>query len=181
MWRMWMAAGAGLAVAGAVFVLGNLYAPIEIDRFYDDKLRVALFSGFLSLSGFLLSLKTFIIVKMKEGVYERASYRKLFEEKKKLKPRQKLTDPLRLLKRFLFWSILGSLITAVAQMTIGLWDLLAYKMVALGLCGFTLACLTVCLFEINGNLNQWLDDLDDSPAPTDDATSPTGTPPAAPG
>jgi hypothetical protein len=43
-------------------------------RFYGENIRGSLFTGFLTLGGFLLSLKTFIIVKMKENVYDDERY-----------------------------------------------------------------------------------------------------------
>src|SRR5262245_31540304 len=54
--------------------------------FYARNLRGSLFTGFLTLSGFLLSAKTFIVVKMKESLYEQDFYTRRLEMHRKQRP-----------------------------------------------------------------------------------------------
>lgn len=58
--------------------------PSELVLFYEKHLRGNLFAGFLTVGGFLLSLKTFILIKLKENVYDHKEYRKIYREQKEL-------------------------------------------------------------------------------------------------
>lgn len=45
--------------------------------FYQDKMRGSLFAGFLTLGSFLLSLKTGIVIKIKEQLFDQPEYHKI--------------------------------------------------------------------------------------------------------
>ncbi len=91
--------------------------------FYGKNLRGSLFAGFLTLGGFLLSLKTFIVVNMKKEVFENSSYKENWHSQKLIDSEGKLGglyDPLRFLSTMLFISIVCCIATAVMQLTLGL-------------------------------------------------------------
>ncbi|WP_147447060.1 hypothetical protein [Corallococcus sp. CA054B] len=171
-----VAAVIGLFVFAGVAALSH--GKIDVSGVYRDSLRGSFFSGFLSVGGFLFSLKTFIVIKMKEGLYDSDEYRERHREKSKLGRRGVgLFDPLRNLSRLLFYSIVSSFSTAVAQVTVGLvpgWG-------AVGLCLSMVACTLCLLFfslrEIKGNLDTWFDCLEaeaKKPAPPATVASANG-------
>lgn len=134
----------------------------ELVQFYGESLRSSLFAGFLTLGGFLFSAKTFIVVKMKEGVYDTPDYEKSVETQRALKPGSNLKfyGPLRNLSQLLFGSILLSLVTAVAQLTLGLFDNVIAVFICLGLAVATIVVLIISLFFIRANLVFWFDQME---------------------
>lgn len=154
------AAIVGLAVFGITASL-HFYLGLDLGTFH-DKLRGSFFTGFLTLGGFLLSLKTFIVIKMKEGLYDHPNYRKNYAEKMALlqKPAT-IFAPLRNLTALLFAAIVSSLLTSLLQVTLGL----SSKWWAVGIClaaiGVTLVFLAVALFQIKNNLDEWFKYLDE--------------------
>ncbi|NLV97161.1 MAG: hypothetical protein GX043_07475 [Desulfovibrionales bacterium] len=131
--------------------------PSELVLFYEKYLRGNLFAGFLTVGSFLLSLKTFILIKLKENVYDHEEYKKIYREQKELDSSLQLYGPLKSLSDFLFWSVLSAIIAAVAQLTIGL---LGYYWLVLGslwLSFFALSILIASLILIKGSLNDWFD------------------------
>lgn len=149
------------AIGALVWYLARTH---DIHTFYGGSLRSSLFSGFLSLGGFLLSLKTFIVVKMKEGLYDHRLYKERFAEWRKKDARRataKLFEPLGRLRGLLFLSIVSALVTAVLQMTLGLVEKDWAAGVCLAATGFSIALLTQSLIQINGNLRTWFGYLEE--------------------
>ncbi len=143
-------------ISGLHFHLG-----LDLDTFH-DKLRGSFFTGFLTLGGFLFSLKTFIVIKMKEGLYDHPNYRKNYAEKMALlKGPVTIFTPLRNLTDLLFAAIVSSLTTSLLQVTLGL----SSRWWAVGIClasiGVTLVFLSVALFQIKSNLDEWFKYLDE--------------------
>lgn len=128
--------------------------------FYEESLRGNLFAGFLTVGGFLLSLKTFILIKLKENVYDHEEYRKIFNYQKQLDSSLLLYGPLRNLSDFLFWSVLSTIGAAIAQLTIGLFGSYWLTLASLWLSVFALSILVVSLILIKSSLNDWFDFID---------------------
>lgn len=132
--------------------------------FYGDKLRGSLFAGFLTLGGFLLSLKAFIVVTMKREVFESTIYKKEWEEQKKLDHQDKmgkLYTPLRYLSGVLYAAILSCLLTAVLQLTVGLVDSFWATAICLWAVVVSLLLLIWALWLIRANLVRMFDYLDE--------------------
>lgn len=93
----------------------------DLYLFYADNLRASLFSGFLTIGGFLLSLKTFIIVKLKEDLFDHPKYRERYEANRNLNRAKAGTiyGPLNQLSDFLVACVFGSIISATLQFTLG--------------------------------------------------------------
>jgi hypothetical protein len=123
--------------------------------FYGKNIRGELFSGFLTLGGFLLSLKTFIIVKMKENVYDSESYQQSFSNKKKINPKLSLYAPLQRLSHLLFWAILVSLFASISQFSFGLINHWGAVIFCIFLAVFAISLLIFSLIEIKNNLDAW--------------------------
>jgi hypothetical protein len=167
----------GIAVGSFVYWLAGQHD--DAIPFYGDKLRGSLFSGFLSMGSFLLSLKTFIVVKMKEGLYDQASYKQRHLEAVRTGGPRKMYTPIFALRGFLLWSIITALATAVLQVTVGLFKKKWAVAIPIGSAALTLTLLMRCLFEINGNLKTWFshaeemrqEELDKAGVPKDPAGS----------
>lgn len=124
-------------------------------RFYSDKLRASLFSGFLTLGGFLLSVKTFVVVQMKTGLYDTDGYRERVVKARQLKPDTPYYKPLANFSRALFWAVLLALATAAAQLTLGLYEARLAVYICLGLALLTLIVLVIVLAMVQSNLKSW--------------------------
>lgn len=106
----------GICFAAVVFINPNSACLHEV---YDKKLQVPLFTGFLTLGSFLLTLKTFVIVKLKESLYDTDFYKKRVNRLRNLSPTLETYAPLSRLATFLVYTVICALITAGAQMTVG--------------------------------------------------------------
>lgn len=177
-----------LVTAYAVYACAHLYYCGLIDihhpyctafddftKFYGDKLRGSLFAGFLTLGGFLLSLKTFIVVNMKKEVFESPVYKKEWEEQKKLDTSNvmdKRYTPLRYLSGVLYAAILSCLSTAVLQLTVGLVNSFLAALVCLWAVSVSLLLLAWALWLIRSNLIRMFDYLDAQDDESDQGTRP---------
>lgn len=130
--------------------------------FYAKDLRSSLFSGFLTLGGFLLSLKTFIVVNMKKEVFDNEKYKKEWGEQKKLDVDGKMGsrfDPLKDLANSLYVSIVFCVATAVSQLTIGLFEAIWSSIICLLLATISIMLLLKSLYLIRVNLNRMFEFL----------------------
>lgn len=173
------------AVVLATIVLGVIYKNFdtsEVLSFYNTHLRTSLFTGFLTASAFLLSLKTFIIVRMKDSVYDTQSYKDEFKEKyrdfrelyekKQLVPKLTLPEyptkrglllPLQHLSDTLFFSVLACLFASVSQITIGLLPYFSAFAFSIVLVSVALFSLALSLWKIKQNIDSWIAEKADNP------------------
>ncbi len=86
---------------------------------YAASMRNSLFTGFLTLSGFLLTAKTFLVVNMNKEVYTSDHYLENFRVQHKVDDALEVYGPLSNTAKLLYWNIVVTLLTAVAQFTIG--------------------------------------------------------------
>jgi hypothetical protein len=133
---------------------------VDVFAFYSASMRGSFFAGFLTIGGFMLSLKTFVLVKMKEGLYDSVAYRQMAEEMRGVGYREDIYAPLRRLSDLLFFAILSALITSALQLTLGLWRAWWSAAVCGGFAGGTLLLLLFSLVQIKRNLNTWFESLD---------------------
>ncbi|MCO6353501.1 hypothetical protein GBO14_01830 [Pseudoalteromonas shioyasakiensis] len=134
--------------------------PNKVVKFYQVNIRGSLFAGLLTLGGFLLSLKTFIIVKLKENVYDHDEYEKRFKEQSKLKNGLVFYAPLKNLSDFLFWTVASCISAAITQLTFGLFNCYYTTLFALLTALFALSVLVYSLHLIKQCLNDWFEFLD---------------------
>ncbi|HEY1189627.1 MAG TPA: hypothetical protein VGE74_18415 [Gemmata sp.] len=141
----------------------NVAATCDPDWFYTlyaTGMRNSLFTGFLTLCGFLMSAKTFIVVNMKKEVYDRKLYQENFRVQQKLKPGVTLYGPLQSLATLLTANVALSLLTAASQFTIGLIPSVWAAAWCVGVAAVTLIFLGVSLALIRRNLKMmfhWLE------------------------
>jgi hypothetical protein len=168
----------GFGAPIALFILVHFYIqPLNDDAFttfYSEKLRSSLFSAFLTLGGFLYSLKTFILIKMKENVYDTDWYKARLDDLRKYNARLSHYGPLRRLSDLLFFTVMGALCSALAQFSIGFINHWVAAVLAIYVAICALGMFIISLFEIKRNLNDWFKYLEDaSSSKTKGAATPT--------
>ena len=156
-----------LSVAVGVFLLAFALLvylnPGESGLFvlYDKKLQTPLFTGFLTIGGFLLTLKTFVLVQLKKELYESPYYKKSLNDKRRLNPDLSLYGPLNRLGTLLVLCVLSALITAVLQLSIGFIPNKFASASCLAFGAGTLALVFQAWYEIRQNLTTWFEYLDE--------------------
>lgn len=146
---------------GAFLILSHCQLYLILD-FFQKHLREPLFIGLLTVAAFLFSLKTFIIVTMKENVYGTTAYEKKWRKALELSPGLKRYAGLERFSLLLFSSVLISLIAAVLQFTLGLVDEPYAAIISIGSAIWSIAMIFVSLFYLQINLRSWFKFLDDS-------------------
>lgn len=132
----------------------------EFRAFFSGNLRAPLFTGFLGFGGFLFSLKTFIVIKMKENVYDDDYYIANYEKHKRLNPKLTLYAPLKRLSDLLFYTVVGALLTSTMQFTIGFIPSPIASIICTWVALATLLLVLTSLWEIKKNLNRWFETLE---------------------
>lgn len=133
---------------------------IDLYSFYAKKMQIPLFTGFLTLSGFLLSLKTVILIKLKEGLYDHKQYQKLVQEKQALNSGYTYYGPLSRLSHFLVHSVLLALLTSFFQFSAGFWNLDIVAAIGISLAITTIIVVLLAWWNIRQNLNCWFELLE---------------------
>jgi hypothetical protein len=124
-------------------------------KFYAENMRGSLFSGFLTLTGFLFAVKTFIVINMKKEMYDTEAYRARVWQRRNFQSELTVYGPLRRLGRLLLFAVLLSVSTSVSQLTLGLIQAWWAAAICLTLAGATITLLVWILFLIRTNLNEW--------------------------
>jgi hypothetical protein len=108
-----------LALVAALAVVFLLPHP-SMRSVYESKFQIPLFTGFLTMGGFLLSLKTFIIIKMNEVVYQSDAYVRKSKKLHALDPNFNPLSGLKNLNSFLLFCVKWSLSASFLQPSLGL-------------------------------------------------------------
>lgn len=127
-------------------------------EFYKSNIRGNLFAGLLAIGGFLMSAKTFILITMKQNVFDDAEYVKRFSKLKKLKPSMERYGPLIQLKEILYFSVYSTILASVSQMSIGLIPHWIASMLAIASAIFSVILVIDSLNLIKKNLDFWISD-----------------------
>lgn len=121
---------------------------IEIITYFADNLRSPLFGAFLTAGAFLLSMKTFIVVQVKQQIYDDEFYQSEFDEKNG----DQLYGPLRRLSKVLFTGVLLCLFASFAQFTIGLFENIYCIYACLTLAIIASFSLVICVIFCHVNI-----------------------------
>lgn len=141
-------------------IVDTLPAGKDFVEFYGKNMRGSIFSGFLTLSGFLFSVNTFIIVNMKKELYDQAGYLSRFEQQMAFNPKRTLYGPLHRLSNMLILSVASTLATSVCQFTIGLIPKWYASLACLFVAAASIAILVYVLKVIWDNLKDLFEFLD---------------------
>lgn len=130
-----------------------------IVKFYGESLRGNLFSGFLALGGFIFSLKAFILVTMKQNVYDSEIYEKQWLEVNDNRSGEAYFLPLKELNSVLYMTVLLSIFSAILNITIGLLPKIFVVYVCIFSAFTAIIYLIVSLWLIKRNLDTWFEYL----------------------
>lgn len=136
----------------------------NIATFYGDKMRASLFAGFLTLGSFLLALKTGIVIKIKEGVYDKEEYQAKVLTNGELSG-QTVYGPLRRLSRLLSVAVFSALASSAVQLTLGLLECWWAASIAVSIATFALLTLMASFILIQVNLGTWFDLMEENVKP----------------
>ncbi|MBX7154246.1 MAG: hypothetical protein U0Y96_12470 [Candidatus Kapaibacterium sp.] len=128
-----------------------------------DKLRASLFTGYLTVGSFLLSLKSMILQKVYE-IYDDEVYTKQFVKEQSKEQTDKYTVeivnniyiPLVNLNQLLLNGIALSLFTSICQLTLGMFNNKYLLSLCLAFAIATLVCLYCVWYIVKCNMKQWL-------------------------
>lgn len=144
-------------------VISNVFMWLfETGKFWDffsGELRSDFFNGFLSLAGFMLAAKTFIVIHMKNEVYDRPEYERQFDDRKKQvgESASRRYGPLERMSSSLYWIVVSSVVAAICQVTVGLIPSnLSACLCSLGVL-WAIGTLIYGLVLIQKNLNRWFE------------------------
>lgn len=129
---------------------------------YTEAVRLNIFSALLTLAAFLFSLKTFIIVKLKEDVYDSPSYDTMVKQLAEISPNIKKESKYKNLENFsnmLYWTVVVCFVTSI----INLITVFSYSFINLLLALIaTLAsiiCFSLSLYFYKININLYFKHL----------------------
>lgn len=148
---------ASLTLALAYYLIPDLNS---IPDYYAKNMRGSLFTGFLTVGSFLLSLKAFIVVKLKENIFDSDGYKDKLRDRRKLNPSLTLYGPLKRLSLLIFLAIASAIFASISQLTVGLierWEAIFF---CLFVSIFAIGMLISTLLLIKSTLDEWLDYLE---------------------
>lgn len=147
---------AALAVSAKVWHC-FYFVPEESAKLYDSFIRQSLFTGFLTLGGFLLSMKTFVLVNVKKEVYDSDAYTKFLQECRGNNLTLNRYASLYELQRGLTCSIVLSLLSSASQFTLGLTGYWWAKALASTVAALALAMVLWSVWLLYANTRAWID------------------------
>lgn len=151
---------ASLFVSGLVIYVLAKFLRVDLSTMYFDKIRPYLFTGFLTIGGFLLSLKIFILISLKEKLYDSEGYKKIYFAKKALRNDIVFYGSLINLGNLLVLCVGLSLITAFLQISLGLFQKDITSIVCMSFAYATLVLIFFALVQIRGSLKIWFNYLE---------------------
>lgn len=134
---------------------------VNITDFYQKNMRSSLFAGFLTMGSFLLSLKTGIVIKIKENVYDKEVYQEKVDEAQAEGVITSVYGPLRHLSKVLSAAVFAALLASVLQLTVGLISSWWAAATCLSAASVALALLLTAFILIQANLSKWFEFLDE--------------------
>ncbi|EJO4031948.1 hypothetical protein AB2301_17160 [Vibrio cholerae] len=130
--------------------------------YYEKHIRGNLFAGLIAVGGFLMTGKTFILVTMKQNVFDDAEYIKNYKKLVKFDQSLKRYAPLIQLKDILYVSVYMTIVAAIVQLTIGLIPHWSMALFSLFVAILSIVLVIDSLNLIKRNLDYWLNDREDS-------------------
>lgn len=120
--------------------------------YYAQNLRAGMFTGFLTLSSFLLTMTTFIVMNLKANYYDTDLYKNRFDQRRQAGSRHSYYRSLRNLGMVMLATIVLAFATSISQFTIGLHEARWSVYVCGGLAALTVLALGFNLFQIIQNM-----------------------------
>lgn len=122
---------------------------------YDTKLQLVFFTAFLTVGSFLLAMKAFILVRIKDDIYRHKEYKARYLSQCNNEYKGNYYKGLVDLGHLLVVSVAGSFVTSIAQITIGYSKTYWVKLVAPSLVGGMLVLVFLDWLYVYLNLRDW--------------------------
>lgn len=153
---------AGNVITMLIFLFIPSTDPERLPTFYASNLRSPLFSGFLSLCGFLFALKTFILITMKKEVYDHPKYEEKIKQQRSAGINVTRYGSLNSFRFFLSLTVVVSLFTSVLQLSVGFIPHWIASLWCIAFAVYTLELLLVSIIAMWGNLSDLLEFWEES-------------------
>ena len=128
----------------------------EIEIFYKNNLRGNLFAGLISISALLMTGMTFILITMKNNIFDSKEYIENFKKLQKHNSTLTHYGPLKELKDLLYYSVFVSFLAAIFQFTIGLIPNYICTILSIFIAIYSIVLVFDSLRMIKINLDFWL-------------------------
>ncbi len=136
----------------------------NLHNLYQSKLQVAMFAGFLTIGGFLLTLKSFVVIQFKKELFEKEYYRSAHKASHGTYSGKTYYRPLKDLAELLLVSVVLSLITSFIQITIGFLNSNSISAICIGSGIATLFLVVFLWYFVRWNILEmfkwWEKDID---------------------
>lgn len=122
---------------------------------YDTKLQLVFFTAFITVGSFLLAMKAFILVRIKEDIYRHKEYKRRYLAQYNNEYKGDYYKGLVELGYLLVVSVVGSFATSIAQITFGFSKTYSIKLIAPSLVGGMLVLVFLDWLYVYLNLRDW--------------------------
>lgn len=150
-------------VFGATFLLGFsflYYIDLQFNsRLIEsyDRIQGSLFTGFLTIGGFLLSLKTFLLLRLKQDIYDHKGYLERVERLRSLDPKIKRYDPLLRLSQLLVFTVFCALCSSISHLTVGYVFRPLGPIFSISISFSTLGLVILNWLVLSRNIKMWME------------------------
>ncbi|GCG50330.1 hypothetical protein RCV08_17700 [Escherichia coli] len=151
-----------LAYIASVYIGGRIVGSYSgLSDLYRSSMRGYFFSAFLGISSFLLSLLTFVVINLKEKMFDSEDYKKIYIKHNQLNAggeikKYDLYKPLAVITTMLVFSISCSIFTSILQFTLGLssncWILIIPTLTPF----IAISFMVLSLYQMSQLIFQWL-------------------------
>lgn len=98
-----------------------IFFDLDINSIYKSNLRGTLFTAFLTMGSFMLSLMSMFMFSLKEKLFDDGEYKKLYLAKRKITDKSDpIYGPLVNISRLFLFCVMMCFLTSISQFTIGL-------------------------------------------------------------
>ncbi|MFP4672007.1 MAG: hypothetical protein ACLFMR_05510 [Desulfohalobiaceae bacterium] len=151
-----------LAFIVTMVIMLYLSKDICIYNSYEKNVRPYLFFGFLTIGSFLLSLKTSILLTLKEKLFDSEEYKNRFKLTQQLDPRKKRYQPVEELGNLLLYSVAFALLTSIMHFTLGFIPSDIIASICISVSASVISLVFLCWWFIRINLQEWFKGLKES-------------------
>lgn len=137
------------------------YYTANVAAFYEKSLQDPLFNGSLTLGAFLLSLETYIVLKLKEDIFDSERWRAQVRNLRKYGGGISYYGPLKNISNLLYYAVMLFFTSATLQFTAGFYPHWSAATICIVSFGSALGFLVWALIIIKQNLAIWIKALED--------------------
>jgi Na+/proline symporter len=133
-----------------------------VEEIYRKELKTIFFSGFLTLGSFLFAMKSFTLINFKKEIYDSPTYQSDFMmdiSKYNLDP-SRFLEPLKNLSNLMFLAIFSSILTSIAQVSLGMLHNFNLILICISMAAFSLSIVILALYWLKRNINVWVTHLE---------------------